>query len=154
MRLVNVPKATIKVVSTLQDVDVTNKTVIERGDGNYQIFESSETGLQRLSAANAAHLRTNFDMTQVPEDLKCPLSNTFLKEAVSMPCCNNLANDSVVREELIKSGLKCPFCRTDNISPDTVSTFPPADLFTHMHCNPIWIVIVGMTRLILSVCLT
>lgn len=59
-------------------------------------------------------------MTQVPSDLKCPLSNTLLREAVSLPCCSKIVNEPVIREELIRSGLRCPMCNTEKVSPDAV----------------------------------
>ena len=63
----------------------------------------------------------NIDMKDVPEYLKCPISNTFLKEAVSLPCCKQCVNDTIVRQQLLASGLKCPLCGAANISTDSVS---------------------------------
>jgi hypothetical protein len=40
---------------------------------------------------SAIHAVANLDMEQVPAHLKCPLSNTLLKEAVSLPCCNRVS---------------------------------------------------------------
>lgn len=63
----------------------------------------------------------NIDMKDVPEYLKCPISNTFLKEAVSLPCCKQCVNDTIVRQQLLAGGLKCPLCGAANVSTDSVS---------------------------------
>ena len=60
-------------------------------------------------------------MKEVPEYLKCPISNTFLKEAVSLPCFKQCVNDTIVRQQLLAAGLKCPLCSAPNISTDAVS---------------------------------
>ena len=64
----------------------------------------------------------NIDMKDVPEYLKCPISNTFLREAVSLPCCKQCVNDTIVRQQLLAGGLKCPLCGAANISTDAVNT--------------------------------
>jgi hypothetical protein len=42
-----------------------------------------------------------------------------------MPCCNRLVNDSIIRDTLVREGLKCPFCNTPRISPESVSALLP-----------------------------
>jgi len=37
-----------------------------------------------------SHVAGNIDMAAVPAHLKCALSNTLLKEAVTLPCCNRV----------------------------------------------------------------
>jgi hypothetical protein len=82
-------------------------------------------------------------MSRVPANLKCALTHTLLKEAVTLPCCNQVrlriiyadafavnrsrfrsalqnVNDSAVRGRLVSSGLVCPICNTPNVSPDSV----------------------------------
>ncbi len=59
-------------------------------------------------------------MSLVPEDLKCPLSNTLLRDAVTAPCCDKVANDIPLRESLMKTELKCPFCNS-YCNPEQVS---------------------------------
>lgn len=63
----------------------------------------------------------NIELSSAPAELKCELSHTLLREAVSMPCCNRLVNDSIIRDTLVREGLKCPFCNTPRISPESVS---------------------------------
>ena len=60
-------------------------------------------------------------MSEVPEHLKCALSHAFLREAVALPCCKKVVNDTIIRQELVNSGLKCPLCGASGISPDWVS---------------------------------
>ena len=56
-----------------------------------------------------------FDMSTVPDALKSPLTNAFLREAVQMPCCKKCANDGEVRPEMIASQ-KCPLCGAGGVS--------------------------------------
>jgi hypothetical protein len=84
-----------------------------------------------------SHMTVNIDMSEVPDNLKCALSSTFLREAVTLHCCQKVTlssleknhntvicfqnvNDSVIRQELVNSGLKCPLCGAEKISPDSV----------------------------------
>lgn len=41
-----------------------------------------------------SHGTANIDMNAVPPHLKCALSNTLLKEAVTLPCCNKVGTSS------------------------------------------------------------
>jgi hypothetical protein len=49
IRLMNVPRTGRKVVNTLEGIDTTMSTVIERTDGSYEVFESSARGLEKLT---------------------------------------------------------------------------------------------------------
>lgn len=49
IRLMNVPKTGRKVVATLDGIDTSTCTVIQRSDGSYEVFESSARGLEKLT---------------------------------------------------------------------------------------------------------
>jgi hypothetical protein len=49
IRLMNVPKTGRKVVSSLDGIDTSTSTVIQRSDGSYEVFESSARGLEKLT---------------------------------------------------------------------------------------------------------
>jgi hypothetical protein len=49
IRLMNVPKTGRKTVSSLEGIDTSTATVIERSDGSYEVFESSLSGLEKLN---------------------------------------------------------------------------------------------------------
>lgn len=110
----------------------------------YHIFETSDVASKAIAAAKYVLLNTNvyipamyylfllslnyseavkaanIELSTAPAELKCELSHTLLREAVSMPCCNRLVNDSIIRDTLVREGLKCPFCGTPRISPESV----------------------------------
>ncbi len=134
IKLMNIPKAGRKNYQSLDGVDTTNKTVIEKADGTFEIFESSSTGLNKLG--EATHLSAGaVDMSEVPNELKCAMTGAFLREAVSLPCCNNCVNDSVIRQALVTSGLRCPICGTHGISPDSVRQNSLSFLCVDLPCD-------------------
>lgn len=48
IRLMNVPRTGRKTVSSLEGIDTSMSTVIERTDGSYEVFESSASGMEKL----------------------------------------------------------------------------------------------------------
>ncbi len=89
-------------------------------NGGYVIFDTSQSGQKQLDRDTKTQLNVTMDMKDVPAHLKCALSDTFLREAVCLPCCGRCVNDSTIRQELISKNLKCPLCGTPNIYPDSV----------------------------------
>ena len=49
IRLMNVPRTGRKTVSSLEGIDTSMSTVIERTDGSYEVFESSSRGMEKLT---------------------------------------------------------------------------------------------------------
>lgn len=49
IRLMNVPRTGRKTVSTLDGIDTSMSTVIQRTDGSYEVFESSARGMEKLT---------------------------------------------------------------------------------------------------------
>jgi hypothetical protein len=49
IRLMNVPKTGRRVVSSLEGIDTSMSTVIQRSDGSYEVFESSARGMEKLT---------------------------------------------------------------------------------------------------------
>lgn len=45
----NVPRTGRKTVSTLDGIDTSMSTVIQRSDGTYEVFESSARGMEKLT---------------------------------------------------------------------------------------------------------
>lgn len=132
-RMSNLPRAAVRKVSTLEGIDVSNRTYIKNSDGTYDIFEPSLAGLDQIKRDNQY---AKLNLADVPAHLKCALSGALLTEAVELPCCKKIVNDSVIRESLLKSSLKCPLCSTPNISPESVSSFfeIPSLWFKVTHC--------------------
>ena len=126
----NIPKNARQKVTNLEGVDTANRIVIENKDGSYDLFAASSTGLERIKQQEDSQIAMAFDMSDVPENLVCVLTKEFLREAVTLPCCKKSVNDSHIRQALLGSGLKCPLCGTDAISPDAVSPV--------MESNPVW----------------
>ncbi|KAK3041744.1 hypothetical protein RJ639_000668 [Escallonia herrerae] len=48
----------------------------------------------------------------LPSELKCPLCNTFFKEAVMIPCCQHSFCERCIRVELIEKA-RCPKCSSN-----------------------------------------
>jgi hypothetical protein len=130
-RMSNVPRSNVRKVLTLDGIDVSNKTVIKNNDGTYDIFEPSSSGLDQLKRDTQS---SKILLSEVPTHLKCSLTGNLLTEAVEMPCCHKLVNDTIARETLLKSSLKCPFCSSYNVSPDSVSNSLLSSLFNE-HSN-------------------
>lgn len=127
-RISNLPKSNVRKVLTLDGIDTSNRTVIKNSDGTFDIFEPSAAGLDQLKRDSQI---AKLNLATVPSHLKCSLSNSLLTEAVELPCCKRIVNDTIIRETLMKSSLKCPFCFTANVSPDSVSSidyFPISQL--------------------------
>lgn len=116
-RISNLPKANVRKVLTLDGIDTSNKTVIKNSDGTYDIFEPSASGLDQLKRDSQI---SKLNLSDVPVHLKCILSGTLLNEAVELPCCKKIVNDTIVRDHLLKSSHRCPLCATPNVSPDSV----------------------------------
>lgn len=49
IRLMNVPRTGRKTVSSLEGIDTSMSTVIQRSDGSYEVFESSARGMEKLT---------------------------------------------------------------------------------------------------------
>jgi len=49
VRLMNVPRTGRKTVTTLEGIDTSMSTVIQRNDGSYEVFESSARGMEKLT---------------------------------------------------------------------------------------------------------
>ena len=49
IRLMNVPRTGRKRVTTLEGIDTSMSTVIQHSDGSYEVFESSASGLEKLT---------------------------------------------------------------------------------------------------------
>lgn len=92
--------------------------MIQDKDGNYIIYESSTQGLDRIKRDAEAVM--TYSLSDVPANLKCALTGNLLREAVALPCCSKLVDDSAIRQKLLASSLTCPFCNTSGISPDMV----------------------------------
>ena len=75
----------------------------------------SSTQLKQLTGAS-----TSIDLSSVSENLKCPLSGKLLTDAVELPCCGKACSAAAVHPLLVSSGLKCPICSTENVSPDNL----------------------------------
>ena len=75
------------------------------------------------------------DPTTLPDKFKCDLSNDLLREAVELPCCKKVVNDSAVRSTLMESTFTCPLCSTQDISLEALLPRPDIrkeiDLFMH-----------------------
>ncbi|KAK2989449.1 hypothetical protein RJ640_018767 [Escallonia rubra] len=65
-------------------------------------FEKVGGGANSLAPQNA----------NVPSELKCPLCNTFFKEAVMIPCCQHSFCERCIRVELIEKA-RCPKCSSN-----------------------------------------
>jgi hypothetical protein len=120
LRMSNLPRANVRKVVNLDGIDVSNKTVIKNTDGTFDIFEPSASGLDQIKRDTQF---SKLNLSEVPDHLKCSLTGALLTEAVELPCCKKIVNDSAIRESLMKSALKCPLCHTLNVSPDSVSLF-------------------------------
>lgn len=64
------------------------------------------------------------DPTTLPDNFKCVLSDDLLREAVELPCCKKIVNDSAVRSTLMESTFTCPLCSTKDISPEALVPRP------------------------------
>ncbi|KAL3655789.1 hypothetical protein CASFOL_000185 [Castilleja foliolosa] len=53
--------------------------------------------------------------TNLPVEMKCPVCNTFFKEAVMIPCCQHSFCQNCIRQVLIEKG-KCPKCFSSKCS--------------------------------------
>uniref|UniRef100_A0A5B7CCE2 Putative E3 ubiquitin-protein ligase RBBP6-like isoform X2 n=1 Tax=Davidia involucrata TaxID=16924 RepID=A0A5B7CCE2_DAVIN len=53
--------------------------------------------------------------TDLPSELKCPLCNTFFKEAVMIPCCQHSFCEKCIRLVLIEKA-RCPKCSSSKCS--------------------------------------
>ena len=109
-------------MTSLDGVDTKNKTVTQLADGSWEIFESSVSGMQRIARESESALSLQFDMNEVPEYLKCPLSHTFLREAVCLPCCRQCVNDTVIRQQLLATNMACPLCQQPNVALEALVT--------------------------------
>ncbi|KAK3023350.1 hypothetical protein RJ639_042748 [Escallonia herrerae] len=65
-------------------------------------FEKVGGGANSLAPQNA----------NLPSELKCPLCNTFFKEAVMIPCCQHSFCERCIRAELIEKA-RCPKCSSN-----------------------------------------
>ena len=120
-RISNIPKSIRETVASLEGLDMTNKTAVRNEDGTYDIIKSSKAAQERLQKdGESAQFLQSLDMSQVPEALKCPLSNTLLKEAVQLSCCGKCCNDAAIRQGLLQSALICPLCGQKDVSPDSL----------------------------------
>ena len=122
MRNVHLPSAGRMIVKDLSAVDVANKLVVPNPDGTYTVFCALQSGQAQLERDQNTQLNISIDMKDVPSHLKCPLTNTFLREAVAMPCCKRHVNDSTIRQALLKRSMQCPLCDRHNVYPDSVSS--------------------------------
>lgn len=80
-----------------------------------------------------------------PDNLRCPLTKTLLRDAVVLPCCKMCVNDNAIRQELLNSGLRCPLCSTENVSPDSVRFRYNRNYFVSNRMN-------GLLRVLLAHC--
>ncbi len=122
MRNVHLPSAGRMIVKDLSAVDVANKLVVPNPDGTYTVFCALQSGQAQLERDQNTQLNISIDMKDVPSHLKCPLTNTFLREAVAMPCCRRHVNDSTIRQQLLVRSMQCPLCDRHNVYPDSVSS--------------------------------
>ncbi len=117
----NPTKKVALTVTSLDGIDIKNKTVIPNKDGTYDIIENSSEGLRRLAAiGDTIKATTALNMSEVPEYLKCVINGAILKDAVSLPCCNKCVNDDTIRLALLKNNLTCPLCHKENIGLDSL----------------------------------
>jgi hypothetical protein len=128
-RLSNVPKALRTTVDSIEGLDLTNKTVISNEDGTYDIVNAPTDGLKSIQIDGAVFKETEINMDNVPDALKCPITNKLLKYAVELPCCHKCVDDNEIRKMLLNStnmstdengsdsnSMKCPLCSSTNIT--------------------------------------
>ena len=117
----NPTKKVALTVTSLDGIDIKNKTVIPNKDGTFDIIENSSEGLRRLAAiGDTVKATTALNMSEVPEYLKCLINGAILKDAVSLPCCSKCVNDNTIRLALLKNNLTCPLCHKENIGLDSL----------------------------------
>ncbi len=117
----NPTKKVALTVTSLDGIDIRNKTVIPNKDGTFDIIENSSEGLRRLAAiGDTIKATTALNMSEVPEYLKCVINGAILKDAVSLPCCSKCVNDDTIRLALLKNNLTCPLCHKENIGLDSL----------------------------------
>ena len=91
--------------------------MIKSDNGDFLIIDSSAHGLEKIQRDGETQL--NFSSSDIPAHLKCALTGNLLRDAVALPCCGKLVDDTSIRQKLLNS-LTCPFCSTSGISPDSV----------------------------------
>jgi hypothetical protein len=87
-----------------------------------------------LQRDEQTRLSVDIDTKEIPAYLLCPLTNKLLREAVTLPCCNAMVNETAASQRLLLEGLKCPLCGAKEISPESVSLEPSSTLLYVIVC--------------------
>ena len=89
-------------------------------------YKSDDTAFdQKVKAHNQKlsddEVRNRIDISNIPSNLLCALSNKILRDAVVLPCCKKSCSSEELERTLVSKQFKCPLCNTANITIDKLT---------------------------------
>ena len=92
---VGIPRSQLKTVATTADEGIEGG--LQMPDGSIARMTPDEARFDKHQAKHQAQL----DAEQVPEELKCPVTNSLFRDAVLLPCCGASVSDDAVGQALL-----------------------------------------------------
>mmetsp|Transcript_104055 Transcript_104055/g.299655 ORF Transcript_104055/g.299655 Transcript_104055/m.299655 type:complete len:214 (+) Transcript_104055:601-1242(+) len=87
---------------------------IKSDDGQFDKQRKSAADIQDPAAGGAG------EVTELPDEFKCPLCSLIYKDAVVLHCCMASACDSCITRALRENDYTCPLCKAEDQSPDSL----------------------------------
>eukprot|EP00948_MAST-09A_sp_MAST-9A-sp1_P002988 g2988.t1 len=122
-KMSGVPRAFMKRVDNIDNVGARDDAdarmfVSGGGTGEYAVIQANEHVFRaNLRAKTATAMKDGaggaggYDPKDVPKHLLCKNCKKLVRNAVIMSCCGETTCDDCMRETLIKTKFKCPFCQ-------------------------------------------